>query len=390
MLSSLFIAHSLSTLVQRAEFACAVRLGRLQQSPGAIGQVVGALCPCFQLSVGSRQCELHGAERELLWPLLPSCGLVVTLPAVGPCWCQLSSRLASAASVGRGFMPCVTCKIGWDCLQPVQFGWSGLLWALPVLGEGGRPAALGQGEAAPPQCPPEGICAPWVQGHGTGEVGDGRRGGGRAGFRTKPSPLKQGEDTHTLQTGSLVWSAAPPTGRDLALRRAGIVQLRHKQERYLRPCACEGSLPGGGLCWRKVLHDFPRQLSWPHYMGNTLLCWHNLSRLSRDQRNEEAQEWSQIIWSLCTCFEKTSSLLCDLEHFTVPRYLGNKAEERLALPWMWWPALRKELAEIDSPFGDGRRAQAPCGVPYSRGFTFFAQWTVRSMGPPRGARVIMM
>lgn len=49
------------------------------------------------------------------------------------------------------------------------------------------------------------------------------------GAEIKPLPLKEGEGTHTLQTGSLVGPAAPSAWRDLALRRVGIVQLRHKQ-----------------------------------------------------------------------------------------------------------------------------------------------------------------
>lgn len=84
------------------------------------------------------------------------------------------------------------------------------------------------------------------------------------GAEIKPLPLKEDKGTHALQTGSLVGPAAPSAGRDPALRRGGIVQPGHKQgrgwERYLRPCACEGNLAGGGLCWRKGLHDSARQL----------------------------------------------------------------------------------------------------------------------------------
>lgn len=87
------------------------------------------------------------------------------------------------------------------------------------------------------------------------------------GAEIKPLPLKEGEGTHVLQTGSLVGQAAPSAGKDLALRRAEIVQPEHKgglvagTPWYLRPCACEGNLAGGGLCWRKGLHDSARQLS---------------------------------------------------------------------------------------------------------------------------------
>lgn len=49
------------------------------------------------------------------------------------------------------------------------------------------------------------------------------------GAEIKPAPLKEGEGTHGLQTGSLVGPAPPSAGRDLALGREGIVQLGHKQ-----------------------------------------------------------------------------------------------------------------------------------------------------------------
>lgn len=49
------------------------------------------------------------------------------------------------------------------------------------------------------------------------------------GAEIKPLPLKEGKGTHAFQTEKLVGPAAPPAGRDLALRRAGIVQPGRKQ-----------------------------------------------------------------------------------------------------------------------------------------------------------------
>lgn len=87
---------------------------------------------------------------------------------------------------------------------------------------------------------------------------------------------------------------------------------------------------------------------------------------------------------LCAHFahglKKIPTLLCDLEHFMLPKHSGNKAEERPAFPWMWWPTLKKGLAEISYPFGEGRRAQAPSGVP------FLCTVNCEEHGPTQGCR----